>query len=118
MKVGILGEPVEVAIAEAQSLFQRERGAVKLLGERIAAREIVKDERVARLQARETFIHLESLGVTTALRVVIAQQLERIRVIGIAADKSLDEFDFDVQVTLLGARHLFSGTAFKRHTTR
>jgi len=69
---------VEIAVAELQRLFQRGRGAVKLFHERATAREIVKDQRAARFQLREMFIHLEALRVAAALRVVVAQQLQRV----------------------------------------
>ena len=59
-QVGILGQPGEIAVAKLQRLFKRERGAVKFLGQRIAAREIVKDERIFRFEPREAFVHLAS----------------------------------------------------------
>jgi hypothetical protein len=52
------------------------------------------------------------------LRVVVAQQLQRVHVIGIAADQSLQELDFDFEVAPAGAARFFSGTAFDWHTTQ
>jgi hypothetical protein len=49
-EIRILGEPVEIAIAEVQRLFQREDGPVEVVGEGITAGQIVKNERVARFE--------------------------------------------------------------------
>ena len=56
-----------------------------------------------RFQARETLVHLQAFADATALGVVVAQDLERIHVIGIAANQSLDEFNLDVKLALFGA---------------
>jgi hypothetical protein len=49
---------------------------------------------------------------------MVAQQLQRIHVLGIAPDDSLHEFDLKVQCPrLLAGRSFFSRTAFDRHTT-
>src|SRR6185312_6174968 len=50
-QVRVFSEPREIAISKLQCLFERERGTVELLGERVAAREIVKHDRIFRLEA-------------------------------------------------------------------
>ena len=54
----------------------------------------------------------------THLDVYKRQQLQRVHVIGIAADKPLHELDLDVEIALAGPAHFFSGTAFDWHTTQ
>ncbi|MGA2030036.1 MAG: hypothetical protein ABSG87_08185 [Verrucomicrobiota bacterium] len=116
-KVWVLGKPVEIAIAKMKCFFQSDRGMVKLLGERVAAGKVVKNERIAGSNSCETFVHFKPVNKATAACVVVAQKLKRIHVFGIAADKSLHEFDPRIEVALFRARHFFSGTAFDRHTT-
>jgi hypothetical protein len=48
---------------------------------------------------------------------VVAEKLQRVHEIGIAADESFHEPNPGVEVALFGARHFISGTAFYRHTT-
>src|ERR1019366_2549249 len=65
----------------------------------------------------QAFVHRQSLGETAALCVVVAQQLERVHVIGVAADDALHELDPGVEIALGGATQFFAGGAFGRHTT-
>src|SRR5208282_5623033 len=48
-QVGIFGEPAKIAVAELQGGFERGGGPVKFFSQRIAAREIVEDQRILRL---------------------------------------------------------------------
>jgi hypothetical protein len=116
-QVGILGEPFEIAVAQLDGLVERAEGAVKFIGERVAAREVVKHERIAWFEARETFVHVQSLGETAALGVMVAEQLQGVHIIWIAAHQPLDELDFHIEFTLFRAVQFFLGTVFGRHTT-
>jgi hypothetical protein len=102
-KVGISGQPIEIAVAELKGFLQCKHGAVELPGKRAAAREIVKNERIVRFKAREALVHFQALGVTPASCVVVAQKLQCVHVIRIAADKPLHEFNPGVEVALAGA---------------
>lgn len=117
-QIRVLGQPGEIAITEQQGFFERQNGALKFLGERVTAGEIVKNQRVLRLKAREVFIHFEAFSEEAALGVVVAEQLERIHVIGIPADDPLDKLNLGIEVALAGAARLSFGLAFTRHTTK
>src|ERR1700735_4406536 len=56
-QIRVFGEPVKIVITEVQRFFERERGTVELVGERIAASEVVKNERTLWFEAREAFVH-------------------------------------------------------------
>jgi hypothetical protein len=111
-QVRVSGKPRKIAVAKAQGFFQRERGAVELAGERVAAREVVKHERAFGFEPCEAFVHVQTLAEAPALRVVVAKQLQRVHIIWVAADDSLDELNLRVEVALDGAARFFSGIAF------
>src|SRR5206468_2803587 len=76
------------------------------------------DERIVWLKAREAFIHSQALVVFAPLRVVVAQQLQRVHVFGITLDDALHELDLHIQLPrFLAGWLLLSRTAFNRHTT-
>lgn len=116
-EIWIAGQPGEITIAELDGLFQCLDGALELVGQRIAAGKVVKDERVLRLQFRQAFVHFQAFVVPATPGVVVPQQLQRVHVSRIPADDTLDEPDLDIQIALLGAADLLPGTAFLRHTT-
>jgi hypothetical protein len=116
-QIGVFGKPCEIAVAEAECFFQGAGGAGELFGERVAAREVVKDERVLRFEVREAFVHLQPFRKTSTPGVVIAEELERVHIIWIAADDALHEFNPRIEIALGGAAQFFSGGAFNWHTT-
>ena len=106
-QVWILGKPLKIAVSKTQCLFQRQRGALKLVGKRITARQVVKYNGVARCEARQAFIHLQAVSVTAALSVMIAEKLEGVHIIWITADESFHEGDLGVEIPLAGGPRLF-----------
>src|SRR5579885_423621 len=116
LQVRVAGQPGEIAVAQLQGAFQGKGGAIKLASERITAGQIVKDHRLVRLQPRQTLVQLQPFQVTSALRVKISQQFQRVHVIGVPADETFEELDFDVEVARVGAAHFFPDIAVHRHT--
>jgi len=100
-QIGILGQPVEVAVTKRQGFFQRGSGAGEFAVERVAARKVIKDQRVARFEAGKALIHFQTVFELAALSVVIAENLKRFNVLRIAADNSLEETDFHIKVARL-----------------
>ena len=115
-QIGVFGQPSEIAVAEFDSVVEGRERTIEFIGEGVAAREVVKHERVFRLQSGETFVHMQAFGETAALGVVIAEELQGVHVIGIAADKALDELDFGIEVALFRGGQFFLGAAFGWHT--
>lgn len=118
-EVGVFREPLKIVVTEAKGLVQSGGGAVEFLVQRIAARQVVKHQRIARFEAGKTFINFETVLELAALGVMIAEDLKGFDVAGVPDDDSLEETDFDIQIARLFARaSLGSTTTFLRHTTR
>src|SRR5215831_12243993 len=89
-QVGIPGEPAEVAITERQRLGQRRGGELDFIDERVTAGEVVKHQRIAWLESRQTLIHFEAFLKISAPSVVIPEKLQGFDVLGIAPDHSFE----------------------------
>jgi hypothetical protein len=76
---------------------------MEFASERMATGEIVEDERVARLELGQLLVHSQAAIETSALGVMVAQDLQRFDVLGIAADEAFKEGDFDVELASLFA---------------
>jgi hypothetical protein len=76
---------------------------MEFASERMATGEIVKDERVARLEPGQLLVHSQSVVESAALGVMVSQYLQRFDVLGIAADEAFKEGDFDVELASLFA---------------
>jgi len=116
-EIGIPGQPLEIAITEIQRAFQGADRLVKLLGQRIASGEIVVHERILGAQLGELHVHPQAFLDLSAAGIIVPQNLQRFDKGRIASDDSLDESDFDVQISPFGAAQFFSLTDFLRHTT-
>jgi hypothetical protein len=64
----------------------------------MTAGEIVKDERVARLEPGQLLVHSQAVVESSPLGVMVSQHLQRFDVLGIAADEPFQERDLDVQL--------------------
>lgn len=117
-EVGILREPFEIAVAIFEGAFEGFGGLVELAGEGIAAGEIVLDERVVRLHFGEALVDFEPEGVFAALGVIVAEDLQGVDILRIAADQPFQEPYFNIQVALfLAVERLAGGLRFRlRHT--
>lgn len=76
---------------------------MEFASERMATGEIVKDERVARLEPGQLLVHSQAVVESAALGVMVSQYLQRFDVLGIAADEAFKEGDFDVELASLFA---------------
>src|ERR1039458_6732637 len=80
--------------------------------------EIVKDERVGRLEPGQLLVHSQAAVEYSPLGIMVSQHLQRFEVLGITADEPLQERDFDVNLaSFLTGQRLAFGTTFFRHTT-
>jgi hypothetical protein len=84
----------------------------------IAASQIVEYKGIPRLQYRQLLVDFEAVLETTALGVVITEELEGFGEFRVTVQYPLQKTDLDVKITHLFARKLFcSITALARHTT-
>jgi hypothetical protein len=117
-EIGVPGQPFEIAITECQSAIKGVGGRSKFAIEAIAAREVVKNERIGGFEFRELFVDIEAALELAALGVVIAKDLEGFDVLLVAPNDSFHEGDFNVQFASFFTRQSSGlGTAFHRHTT-
>src|SRR5262245_48629137 len=117
-KVGVAGEPFEVAVTQSERLFERSGGGFKFAIQGVAAGQIVKNQRIARLKAGQFLVHFKTELESAALGVMIAKDLKGLDISWIAPDYALHEGDFDVQIANLFTAQPFAlGTAFFGHTT-
>jgi hypothetical protein len=118
LEVGVFGQPSEVAVAENEGFFEGCGGEIDFAVKGVAAGEVVKDDGIAGLDLGELFIYVEAVAEAAALGVVVAEELQGFDVLGLAAEQSFQEADFDVQIPCLFSRKLLTAsTAFSRHTT-
>src|SRR4051812_25195778 len=96
-EIGILCQPFEIPIAERQSAVEGFSGRRKFAIEAMAARQIVKNQRITRLEFRQLLIHIQAALEFAALSIMITQDLKGFDVLLIAPNNSFHEADFDVQ---------------------
>jgi hypothetical protein len=60
-KIGVLGHPFEIPVAEIYGRVEGFNGQLDLAGQGVAACQIVVNQGVIRSQAREAFVHLQAL---------------------------------------------------------
>ena len=116
-EVRVPGQPLEIAVAEAQRLFQGRR-AIKFAVKRVTAGEIVEDQRVAAAGAGTTAGPLSGCGHVSRAECsdLPASAMPR-RTWGLGG-RALQESDFDIQLARFFARQDFvPGTTFFGHTT-
>ena len=106
-EVRVAREPGEIPVAEVDGPLQRLHRLLELPGERATAREVIVDQRVTGAQPDELLVHFEAVNEPPALRVVIAEELQRLHVLRIAADDAFEKTNLDVQIALLRARECF-----------
>ena len=118
LKVRVFGEPSEITVAEREGFFEGRSGEVNLPVQGVAASEVVEDQRVARFNPGELFVHVEAVNVAAALGIVVAEELQGFDVFGLAVQQSFKKANFDIQIAdLLAGEFLTASTAFSRHTT-
>ena len=61
LQVGIFGQPFKVAITHAQRAFESASGLRRPVDERIAARQVVKDEGIVGTELGELFVDFETV---------------------------------------------------------
>ena len=71
VQVRIASEPFEIAVAEREGLLERGGGAGNAASEGVTAGEIVEDQRIAGLQARQTLVDTQTVDELSALGIVI-----------------------------------------------
>ena len=98
-QVRISGQPLEVAITKRKRLFQGGGGQIKFGIQRMTASQIIEHERILRFKAGELFVYFEAVGVSAALGVMVAQDLERLDVFSVAFDDPFQEADFSIEVS-------------------
>lgn len=98
-QIGIAPEPLEIGVTQADGLEQGDRGAVELAGQGIAASEVVMGIGIGRPRSGHFLIDLEALAEATEFGVVVPQDVEGLDIAGISADQSLEEVDFDIEIT-------------------
>jgi hypothetical protein len=64
----------------------------------MTAGEIVKDQRVARLEPGQLLVHPQAMVESSTLGVMVSQHLQRFEVLGIAVDEPFQERNLDVQL--------------------
>ena len=97
-QIRVFGQPLEITIAQREGFLQGGSGEVKLGVERMAAGQIIKHERVPRLEPGKLLVDFQAMLVSTALSVMVAQDLERLDEIAVAFDDPFQETDFGVEV--------------------
>src|SRR5438105_1124298 len=105
-EVRIAGQPFEVAIAQGEGFFQGAGGHVKFAVERVAASEVVENERVAGFEPGKALVYFEAAVVGATLGIMIAQNLEGLDVMGVAPDDPFHESDLDFQLAHFFASQL------------
>jgi hypothetical protein len=91
---------------------------VKFGIERVAAREVIEDQGISRLQPGQPLVHLQAVLKSATLRVAVAKNLQGLDILWIAADDAFEEGDLGIKIANLSAVRLPTGcTAFFRHTT-
>ena len=73
----------------------------------MAAREIVEHDRAVRLELGQLLVHLQAVLKSPSLGIMIAQDLQRLHILRIAADQSLQEGNLYIQLARLFARQPF-----------
>ena len=116
-QVRVPGQPFEIAIPEQQRPFEGGRGPGHVAGQRVTASEIVKDQRVARLELRQPLVDFEAVFELPPLAVIVPQQLQGFDISGIAPNNPFQKCDLDFQVSRCFARRFSLGTSLSRHTT-
>lgn len=118
-QVRIFGEPFEIAIPEFERFFQRCCRKVEITVQRIAARKIIKNQRVVRLKPRQALIDFEAVIVFATLRVMVAKYLQRFNESRVPADDPLHKTNLNIQLAHVFARQ-FPGpdSGLLRHIPR
>ena len=98
-QIRVSGQPLEIAVTEREGFLQRGGSEVKFRIQGMAAGQIVENQRIARFETRQLFVDLQATLVSAALSVVVAQDLERLDIIGVAVDDSFQEADFNIEVS-------------------
>ena len=98
VEIRILGQPLEIAVAEDQSLFEGFHRLINFAVKGVTAGEVIKDHWIARLQPGQLPVHPQAMIMFTALGVIVSQHLQRLDALRVAADKPLQEGDFDIQL--------------------
>jgi uncharacterized membrane protein len=64
----------------------------------VTASQVIENERVLRLEARELLVYFEAVGISAALSVMVPEDLERFDVISVAFDDPFQEADLGIEV--------------------
>ncbi len=113
-EVRVSHQPPEIVVALVDGTAERHHGCFELAHQRITAREVVKHGRVVRAEPRQLLIDLQPPFKSPPLRIIIAENLQRLDVLRIALDDALQKTDFDIEVSLLRRTQLLS--RFLGHT--
>lgn len=117
-QVRIPGEPFEIAVTEKERLVQGRNREIEFAVKRVAARQVIKHQRVAGFEHGQLLVHFQTVAVFAPLSVVISQKLQGFDVFRVAPDNAFHEGDFDLEVAKFSASQLLSFcTAFLGHTT-
>ena len=100
LDVAVGKEPFGVVVAEVHGAVEGGDGFVAQAREAEAAGEVVVDERVAGQQGRELIIHAQTIFITAAAGVVVAQNLEHLDVAQVAPGEALEEGNLNVEIAL------------------
>ena len=116
-EIRVFAQPFEITVTQVKRAIQRLRGRGKALRKRITTGQVVLHKRVAGAQARQLFVHFQTLFEAAAARVIVAQDLQGLKVGRIAPDNAFQEADFDVEIALFLSGQFLSGDRLARHTT-
>jgi hypothetical protein len=100
-EVGQVGVPEEHGViveATVDSFIEGGSGLFDFVGQRIAAGEVIKDDRIIGQETGEADIDLESGLKVAALGVISAEDLEGFDIGWIAFEEPFHEGDFEVQI--------------------
>ena len=107
-EIGVPGQMFEAAVAQIDGGFQGFDGRGQLVGERVAAGQIVVDDGVGWAELGQAFVDPQAFGVAPAAGVIVAQDFEGFDVGGVAAREALEEENLQVQVSQFPRRQPFS----------
>lgn len=116
-EIRVAGDPAEITVTEADGPLQRRGGTSHLTVQGVAAGQVVMGMGIARFAANEPAINVQTVRVPAAIRITVAQQLQRLKIPRITSNKPFQEADLNIQLAAFLWRQVFPFYFVTRHTT-